>query len=425
MLIKDLSELSQREVEDLMKRGDLGDLKDAVLPIIEEVRERGDDAVREYTRRFDNAEVIEIAVTREEMRDSLRAIDQRLLEHLQKAASKIREFHEEEKASEWYREISEGITLGQKITPLKRVGAYVPGGRAAYPSTALMTIIPAKVAGVSEVVVCTPPRPDAKIHPATLAACQIAGADQVFKVGGVQAIAAMAYGTDTIPRVDKIVGPGNAYVTTAKRMVREECEIDFPAGPSEVLIIADERAKPGNVAWDMLAQCEHDPRAIAVLTTTSPRLAAEVEEVINSEIKNCERREIITESLKHSAILKAKTLDECIRFSNNFAPEHLQIITKDPEEVLERIEHAGSIFIGNNTPAAAGDYASGTNHVLPTAGHAMRHSGLNTDHFTKKTTIQIINKKGLRALKETITTLAEAEGLFAHAKAIQARFKEE
>jgi len=424
MLIKYLSELSQREFKDLLKRSDIGDLKDAVLPIIEDVRARGDDAVREYTRKFDSAELIEISVTPEEITNALKAIDRLLFEHLQKAASNIREFHEKQKTSDWYTEISDGITLGQKITPLKRIGAYVPGGRAAYPSTALMTIIPARVAGVGEVIVCTPPQPDKSIHPATLAACQIAGVDQVFKIGGVQAIAAMAHGTNTIPRVDKIVGPGNAYVTTAKTMVREECEIDFPAGPSEVLIIADETAKPRNVAWDMLAQCEHDPNAIAILTTTSPQLAAKVEEVINSEIKDCKRRKIITESLEYSAILKTNTLDECIRFSNNFAPEHLQIITQQPEEVLEKIEHAGSIFIGNDTPAAVGDYASGTNHVLPTAGYARTYSGLNTDHFIKKTTIQIINKKGLTTLKDTITTLAEAEGLYAHAKAIRARFEE-
>ena len=422
MLIKYLSELSQMELENLLTRSDPADLKEAVLPIIRDVRERGDDALREYTRKFDHAELIEIAVTPEEMTNALHAIDQRLFEHLQRAAANIREFHEKQKTSDWYTEISDGITLGQKITPLKRIGAYVPGGRAAYPSTALMTIIPAKVAGVSEVFVCTPPQPDTSIHPATLAACHVAGADQVFKAGGVQAIAAMAYGTKTIPRVDKIVGPGNAYVTTAKTIVREECEIDFPAGPSEVLIIADETARPENVAWDMLAQCEHDPSAIAILATTSPRLAAKVEEVINRELKDCERREIIIESLKHSAILKATTLDECIRFSNRFAPEHLQIITQRPEEILEKTEHAGSIFIGNNTPTTAGDYASGTNHVLPTAGHARVYSGLNTDHFIKKTTIQIINKKGLATLKETITTLAEAEGLYAHAKAIRARF---
>jgi histidinol dehydrogenase len=340
------------------------------------------------------------------------------------AASNIQKFHEKQKSSDWYAEISEGITLGQKITPLKRVGAYVPGGRAAYPSTALMTIIPARVAGVDEITVCTPPRSDGSIHPLTLAACHIAGADHIFKVGGVQAIAAMTYGTATIPKVDKIVGPGNAYVTAAKILVRNECEIDFPAGPSEVLIIADETADPSNIAWDLLAQCEHDPKATSILTTTSPSLATKVEEIITTELENCEREEIIKQSLQNAAILTASTMNECIEFSNNFAPEHLEIITRNPQEVLEKIQHAGSIFIGNYAPVSAGDYASGTNHVLPTAGYARAYSGLNIDHFTKKTTIQIINKKGLATLKDTIIHLAEAEGLYAHAKAVKKRFEE-
>ena len=422
MIVKKLEDLTLGELEKIVKRTNVQNVNDSVLPILEDVKEHGDNAVKAYTKKFDRIDLTEITVTTEEINKAIKTVDLQLLKHLEMAASNIRKFHEKQKIGDWYTEISDGITLGQKITPLERIGAYVPGGRAAYPSTALMTIIPARVAGVNEVIVCTPPGPDKSIHPATLAACHIAGSDQVFKVGGAQGVAAMAYGTDTIPKVDKIVGPGNAYVTAAKTLVRGECEIDFPAGPSEILVIADNTAKPSHVAWDMLAQCEHDPAAISILVTTSNVLAAEVQRIIEEKIKTCERQEIITQSLQNAAIITVPTIEECIEFSNNFAPEHLEIITKNPQTLLEKIKNAGSIFIGNYAPVSAGDYASGTNHVLPTAGYARIYSGLNIDHFTKKTTIQIINKKGLATLKDTITTIAEAEGLYAHAKAVQTRF---
>ncbi len=422
MIVKKLEDLTLGELEKIVKRTNVQNVNDSVLPILEDVKEHGDNAVKAYTKKFDRIDLTEITVTTEEINKAIKTVDLQLLKHLEMAASNIRKFHEKQKIGDWYTEISDGITLGQKITPLERIGAYVPGGRAAYPSTALMTIIPARVAGVNEVIVCTPPGPDKSIHPATLAACHIAGSDQVFKVGGAQGVAAMAYGTDTIPKVDKIVGPGNAYVTAAKTLVRGECEIDFPAGPSEILVIADNTAKPSHVAWDMLAQCEHDPAAISILVTTSNVLAAEVQRIIEEKIKTCERQEIITQSLQNAAIITVPTIEECIEFSNNFSPEHLEIITKNPQALLEKIKNAGSIFIGNYAPVSAGDYASGTNHVLPTAGYARIYSGLNIDHFTKKTTIQIINKKGLATLKDTITTIAEAEGLYAHAKAVQTRF---
>ncbi len=422
MIVKKLEDLTPGELEKIVKRTNVQNVNDSVLPILEDVKEHGDNAVKAYTKKFDRIDLTEITVTTEEINKAIKTVDPQVLKHLEMAASNIRKFHEKQKIGDWYTEISDGITLGQKITPLERIGAYVPGGRAAYPSTALMTIIPARVAGVNEVIVCTPPGPDKSIHPATLAACHIAGSDQVFKVGGVQGVAAMAYGTDTIPKVDKIVGPGNVYVTAAKTLVRGECEIDFPAGPSEILVIADNTAKPSHVAWDMLAQCEHDPAAISILVTTSNVLAAEVQRIIEEKIKTCERQEIITQSLQNAAIITVPTIEECIEFSNNFAPEHLEIITKNPQTLLEKIKNAGSIFIGNYAPVSAGDYASGTNHVLPTAGYARVYSGLNIDHFTKKTTIQIINKKGLATLKDTITTIAEAEGLYAHAKAVQTRF---
>jgi len=347
MIVKKLEELTSGELEKIVKRTNVQNVNDSVLPILEDVKEHGDSAVKAYTKKFDRIDLTEITVTTEEINKAIETIDPRLFKHLEMAASNIRKFHEKQKIGDWYTEISDGITLGQKITPLERIGAYVPGGRAAYPSTALMTIIPARVAGVNEVIVCTPPGPDKSIPPATLAACHIAGSDQVFKVGGVQAVAAMAYGTDTIPKVDKIVGPGNVYVTAAKTLVRGECEIDFPAGPSEILVIADNMAKPSHVAWDMLAQCEHDPAATSILITTSNVLAAEVQRIIAEEIKTCERQEIITQSIQNAAIITIPTIEECIEFSNNFSPEHLEIITKNPQILLEKIKNAGSVFIGN------------------------------------------------------------------------------
>lgn len=423
MLVKNLSELTPAETQRILERGQMPEVQEAVLSILQDVQARGDEAVKNYTKKFDNVDVGELRVGEEEMRNACSSIDPLLLKHLQRAALNIQRFHERQKTESWMEEISEGIILGQRITPLQRVGVYVPGGRAAYPSTALMCIIPARVAGVEEVIVCTPPGADGSIHPLTLAACYLSGADQVFRVGGVQAIAAMAYGTETIPGVDKIVGPGNVYVTAAKTLVRSHCEIDFPAGPSEILIIADGSASPANIAWDLLAQCEHDPGATAILTTTSSGLAEKVVEIIKSEAEHCRRGDIINQSLQNTAVLTASSLAECIEFSNSFAPEHLEIITENPEEVLAQIRNAGSIFIGNYTPVSAGDYASGTNHVLPTAGYARIYSGLNLDHFLRKMSVQMLDKKGLGALRNTIISVAEAEGLYAHAEAVRVRFR--
>jgi histidinol dehydrogenase len=314
------------------------------------------------------------------------------------------------------KEFSPGIKLGQRITPLGIAGAYVPGGRATYPSTALMTVIPAKVAGVNKVIICTPPKQDGTVDPLTLAAAHIAGADQVFRVGGVQAIAAMAYGTETIPKVDKIVGPGNVYVTAAKMYCG--VAIDFPAGPSEVLIIADASARADFIASDMIAQAEHDPNAVSILVTPSDELAEKVMQEMEAQLMSVKRGEIIQRSLENAAILIG-SLDECIEFSNKYGPEHLEIMTR--EDILKKIEHAGSIFIGQYAPVSAGDYASGTNHVLPTAGYARALSGLNTDHFIKKSSVQVIEKNGLDSISETIIGLAEAEGLWAHANAVRIR----
>jgi len=419
MLTKRISELTDEETWRLTSRGKgLADVMATVVPILDDVRKNGDATLRKYTRQFDKANIEEIEVAQSEIDYALSSIDDALIRHLEKAAANIRKFHIAQLQKSWMKEFDHGIKLGQHISPLDSVGAYVPGGRASYPSTALMTVIPAKVAGVENVVVCTPPKQDGSVNPLTLAAARIAGADRVFRIGGVQAVAAMAYGTETVPKVDKIVGPGNVYVTAAKMACGTA--IDFPAGPSEVLIIADGSAKADHVAADMLAQAEHDPDAISVLVTTSDELAKKVGQEIELQMKTSARLEIIRKSLDNAAILTG-TLDECIGFSNRFAPEHLEIMTG--MDILGRIRHAGSIFIGNYAPVSAGDYASGTNHVLPTAGYARVFSGLNTDHFVTKSSVQIIDKKGLDSIGETIIDLAEAEGLPAHANAVRVRKK--
>ena len=419
MLFKSISDLSSDETDRLLRRSTgLSDVMTPVKSILEEVRENGDDALRRLTLQFDKADINDIEVSHQEIHDAVFSQDKNLLRYLKTAASNIRAFHEAQLQKDWIKEFSPGIKLGQRITSLETVGAYVPGGRASYPSTALMTVIPAKVAGVEEVIICTPPGSDGSINTLTLAAAHIAGADRVFRVGGVQAIAAMAYGTETIPKVDKIVGPGNFYVTAAKMACGTA--IDFPAGPSEVLIIADDSARADFIASDMIAQAEHDPNAVSVLAASSERLAKEVRQEIETQLKDAGRIEIIEKSLENAAILMG-TLEECIKFSNSFAREHLEIMTG--EDILGRIRHAGSIFVGSYAPVSAGDYASGTNHVLPTAGYARVLSGLNTDHFVTKSSVQIIEKEGLDEIGETIIGLAEAEGLIAHANAVRIRKK--
>ncbi len=417
MLLKQISQISPLEKERLLTRETaFKDVLEPVTSILNDVKEKGDAALRKYTMQFDRANISEIEVSHKEIHEAVFSLDKKLLTYLKKASLNIREFHEAQLQKDWIKEFSPGIKLGQHITPLGKAGAYVPGGRATYPSTALMTVIPAKVAGVKRVIICTPPKQDGTVDPLTLAAAHIAGADRIFRVGGVQAIAAMAYGTETIPKVDKIVGPGNVYVTAAKMYCG--VAIDFPAGPSEVMIIADAYARADYIASDMIAQAEHDPNAVSVLVTPSDELAEKVMQEIEVQSKAANRNEIIHKSLKNAAILTG-SLDECIEFSNIYAPEHLEIMTR--EDILVRIKHAGSIFIGSYAPVSAGDYASGTNHVLPTAGYARALSGLNTDHFIKKASVQVIEKNGLDGISETIIGLAEAEGLWAHAKAVKIR----
>jgi histidinol dehydrogenase len=424
MLLKKLSDISEEEMQKLLSRGSgLADVAKTVSAVLSDVRLKKDAALQEYTLKFDKVELAGFEVSEEEFEKAFSSIDSKLMEHVKSAAANIRAFHEAQlpKAT-WFMELEPGIVLGQKATPLEKVGAYAPGGRASYPSTVLMTVIPARVAGVEQVIVCTPPRADGSIHPLTLIAAKVAGADKVFKLGGVQAIGAMAYGTETIPKVDKIVGPGNVFVTSAKMQVRDFAEIDFPAGPSEVLIIADDSADAIMAASDIIAQAEHDPNAVSVLITTSVTLAEAVKREVLVQAEKTERSSIVKISLENAAILIADSLEQCICFSNKFAPEHLQIMVYDSEFVLENIKNAGSIFIGNYAPVPAGDYASGTNHVLPTAGYAKIYSGLNINHFLKYSTIQKISKDGLESLKDTIIALAEEEGLKAHADAIRTRF---
>lgn len=426
MLYKNLSELTDEEMAGLIDRsGELADVSETVASILADVRANGDAALRKYTQKFDGAQLTDIEVSSEEIDEAVNSIDKSLLKHLEFAAGNIRKFHQAQMPEKlWFMELSPGIELGQKVTPLSSVGAYVPGGRASYPSTALMTIIPAKVAGVKNVVMCTPPGSDGKVNPLTLAAARVAGADHVYKVGGVQAIVAMAYGTESVLSVDKIVGPGNVFVTVAKMQVRDRAEIDFPAGPSEVLIIADDSADAAMAASDIIAQAEHDPNAVSVLVTTSAKLAEAVRDEVKKQAANTLRSEIVETSLKNAAILIADSMDACIELSNDFAPEHLEIMVENTDEVLERIDNAGSIFVGNYAPVPVGDYASGTNHVLPTAGYAKIYSGLNILHFLKTASIQRISKDGLATLKDAVISIAEKEGLEAHADSVRMRFKE-
>jgi len=424
MLFKKLSDVSETEMQKLLSRGSgLEDVAKTVSAVLLDVRTKGDAALREYTAKFDKVELENFEVSEEEFEKALSSISPELLDHLKSAAENIRSFHEAQlPETTWFMELKPGIVLGQKATPLESVGAYAPGGRASYPSTVLMTVIPARVAGVEQVIVCTPPRQDGSVHPLTLTAAKIAGADKVFKLGGVQAIGAMAYGTETVPKVDKIVGPGNVFVTSAKMQIRDVAEIDFPAGPSEVLIIADESADAVMVSSDIIAQAEHDPSAVSILITGSDTLAEAVKREVLAQAEQAARSSIVKASLENAAILTADSLEQCIGFSNRFAPEHLEIMVSEPDFVLDKIKNAGSIFIGNYAPVPVGDYASGTNHVLPTAGYAKLYSGLNINHFIKYSSIQKISKSGLESLKETIIALAEEEGLQAHADAIRTRF---
>ena len=398
-----------------------------VREIVEDVKRRGDEAVFAYTERFDKVktDAATLQVTEEEIREAYACVEPGLIDVIRKALVNIRSFHEKQKRNSWFDTTPDGTILGQRITALQRVGVYVPGGKAVYPSSVLMNIVPAKVAGVDEIVMTTPPGKDGKVNPATLVAAMEAGADRVFKVGGAQAIAALAYGTKSIPKADKIVGPGNIYVALAKKAVYGHVSIDSIAGPSEILVLADDGCDARCVAADMLSQAEHDRLATAVLVTTSARLADEVSDELERQIPLLPRADIARESIDvNGKIILCDDLDEAILASNTIAPEHLELCVEEPFALLDRITNAGSIFMGRNVPEALGDYLAGPNHTLPTSGTARFSSPLSVDDFVKKSSFLYYSKEALKEVCGNVAMFARMEGLEAHARSIESRFEE-
>lgn len=415
-------------LEDLLKRSpnQYYEYEKSVSQILDKVREEGDQALFSYTMQFDHAKIDKstIRVTDEEIEEAYRLADPSLIQVIKKALGNIRSYHEKQMQRSWFDAQPDGTILGQKVTALQRVGVYVPGGKAAYPSSVLMNIVPARVAGVEEIIMVTPPGKDGKVTPNTLVAAKEAGADVIYKVGGAQAIGALAYGTETIPKVDKIVGPGNIYVALAKKAVYGHVSIDAIAGPSEILVIADETANPRYVAADLLSQAEHDELASAILVTTSMELAEKVSEEIDGFLKELSRAEIIRKSLdNYGYILVADTMEEAIETANEIASEHLEIQTKDPYDVMTKIRNAGAIFIGEYSSEPLGDYFAGPNHVLPTNGTAKFFSPLSVDDFIKKSSIIAYSRDTLEKIHTEIETFAKAEYLTAHANSIHVRFE--
>ena len=415
-------------LEDLLKRSpnNYGKYEQGVAEILDHVRSEKDAAVFTYTEKFDGAKIdaSNIKVTEEEIKEAYELVGEELTGIIRKALFNIRDYHERQRQNSWFESKPNGTMLGQKVTPLQRVGVYVPGGKAAYPSSVLMNIAPAKAAGVDEIVMVTPPGKDGKVTPTTLVAAHEAGADVVYKVGGAQAIAALAYGTESIPKVDKIVGPGNIYVALAKRAVYGHVSIDAIAGPSEILVIADETANPRYVAADLLSQAEHDELASAILVTTSQKLAEKVSEEVDGFLNELSRSEIIRKSLdNYGYILVADTMEEVIDIANEIASEHLEIQTKNPYDIMTRIRNAGAIFIGEYSSEPLGDYFAGPNHVLPTNGTAKFFSPLSVDDFIKKSSIIAYSQEALGAIHTDIEKFAEAEHLTAHVNSIKVRFE--
>lgn len=396
----------------------------AVTEIIGRVRQEGDAAVRDFTLRFDGAAPEQAEVSREELEAAARACDPAFRKALEHAAANIRDFHERQKQQSWLDAKPDGVILGQRIRGLARVGLYVPGGTAAYPSSVLMNAIPAKIAGVQELIMVTPPGKESKPDMHILAAAALAGVDRVFLMGGAQAVAALAYGTQTVPKVDKIVGPGNIYVATAKRLLYGVVDIDMIAGPSEILILADQTANPRYIAADLMSQAEHDKLASSILLTTSEEVAQKVLEQLSLQVQALSRKEIIEQSLRdYGAIILCKDLDQAVAFANELAPEHLEVLTERPMELIGRLDNAGSVFLGEYAPEPLGDYFAGPNHVLPTSGTARFFSPLSVDSFLKKSSFIYYTRPALEAGKEDIITLAQAEGLTAHANSVQVRFQ--
>lgn len=417
-----VSELSPDERAALFERdAGIDAVRGDVADIIDRVHTEGDVALRELAAQYDDVEVGNLDVTDLAER-AHEDVDDEILAAISEAAGNIRAFHEQQVPDDWRKEF-DGRELGRRFRPIERVGVYAPGGTAAYPSSVLMGVLPAKIAGVDHVAVATPPADP--MNPVTLAAAHEAGADAIYAAGGAQAVAALAYGTETVTGVQKIVGPGNKWVTAAKAEVRGDVEIDFLAGPSEILIVCDETADPTLVASDLIAQAEHDPNASVVAVTADKATAAAIGEAVDKQVANRKRSGIISDALAHDAsgVLLARSMSEAVLFAEEYAAEHLSIQADDDEAILDRITAAGSVFLGPHTPVAAGDYASGTNHVLPTNGGAKRFGGLSVDAFLRSTTVQRIDADGLEKLSEAITTLAAAEGLDAHAESVRKRFE--
>lgn len=395
----------------------------AVTDILNNVKQNGDDAVREYTLKFDGHMPSNFEISREEIDSSPDKCDRDFILALYKAADNIRDFHARQKQQSWLEPKQNGVILGQRIRGLKRVGVYVPGGTAAYPSSVLMNVIPAKIAGVKEIVMVTPPQKDGTANPDILAAAKIAGVDRVFLMGGAQAVAALAYGTQSVPKVDKIVGPGNIFVATAKKLLYGTVDIDMIAGPSEILIVADKSANPKFLAADLMSQAEHDKMASAILLTTSEETANETAKELSRQMQTLERRDIIEQSLNDfGAIIVCKDISEAIDFANELAPEHLELAVENPMEYIGRVDNAGSVFLGHYSPEPLGDYFAGPNHVLPTSGTARFFSPLSVDSFIKKSSFIYYTEPALFKAKDDIIKLAETEGLTAHANSIKVRF---
>lgn len=429
MRILTLTENTKTDIlENLLKRSpnSYGEFEGRVNEIIEAVRSGKDKALFEYTEKFDGVKIdaSNVLVTEEEIQEAYELVDEKLLEVIRKALVNIRDYHAKQRQYSWFDSEDSGIILGQKVTPLEKVGVYVPGGKAVYPSSVLMNVLPAKVAGVKNIIMTTPPDKNGKVYPSTLVAAKEAGVDKIYKAGGAQAIAALAFGTESIPKVDKIVGPGNIYVALAKKAVFGHVSIDSIAGPSEILVLADETANPRFIAADLLSQAEHDEMASAILITTSQELAEQVSKEVDEFVKNLSRKEIIQKSLdQYGYILVAKDLEEAIDTANEIASEHLELVTKNPFEVMTKIKNAGAIFLGEYSSEPLGDYFAGPNHVLPTNGTAKFFSPLSVDDFIKKSSIISYSREALEPVYQDIVQFAECEKLTAHANSIRVRFE--
>lgn len=429
MRIVKLNEDSKKNIlEDLLKRSpnNYDQYADSVNEILSNVKENGDKAIFDYTKKFDGADINaeNILVTKEEIQEAYDSLENKeLVDIIRKSLNNIKVYHEKQKQYSWFDSKPDGSLLGQKVTPIARVGVYVPGGKAAYPSSVLMNVIPAKVAGVEEIVMVTPPGKDGKVNPNTLIAANEAGVDKIYKVGGAQAIGALAYGTESIKKVDKIVGPGNIFVALAKKAVFGFVSIDSIAGPSEILVLADETANPKYVAADLLSQAEHDELASVILVTTSEELANEVSKWVDKFVKELSRTEIMEKSLEnYGYILVAETMDDAIDAANEIASEHLEILTKNPFDTMTRVKNAGAMFLGEYSSEPLGDYFAGPNHVLPTNGTAKFFSPLSVDDFIKKSSIISFSREALEPMSQDIQKFAKAEGLTAHANSIKVRF---